>query len=126
MSRLKITIKNKEGEEGAVVYRPSSKSILVSHPDSATRNTVREYLATPRWLTEPIEDGNQFETHQREVTPTESLFTMYASLVEMGHQIGVSPVWNDIDNQLPETEHLDMNSDVSKGLYINLDRSEHP
>lgn len=128
MPRLKIIIKDKNtGEEGAVVYRPSSKSVIVSHPDKEVREAVKAFLTSSR----PMIDSNNDMSNRHTVIAkaTDSVFRMYSSLVEMTHELGVSPLWNNDENELPDTfkpsdtgEYwFDNNDEMHKGLYINLE-----
>lgn len=119
MSRLKVTIRDEEGEEGAIVYRPSSQTILVSHPNKIVRQLVTQYLTAVRGFKEPIPDAPMLSTQTVDGKPTDSLHRMYYALNEMNFQIGVMPIWNDIDNQLLGTGS-DEEDDLNKGLYINI------
>jgi len=98
---LKLIIKDSSGFEGAILYDESTENLNVSHPKREVRDSVREYLKSPRQFYEA--DGNMVGSRQVIIVePIRSNIYMYKALVEMKHAIGVSPMWDDVDNSLPD------------------------
>lgn len=98
---LKLIIKDSSGFEGAILYDESTESLNVSHPSREVRDLVREYLKSPRQFYEAT--GNEIGSRQVIIVePIRSNIYMYEALVEMKHAIGVSPMWDDVDNSLPD------------------------
>ena len=100
---LKVIIKDSSGNEGAILYDEKTEKLTISHPNKDIRDSVRQYLKEPRRFT----DSSGTEIGSRQITivePIKANIFMYKALVEMKHEIDVTPVWNDPDNVLPDTK----------------------
>lgn len=101
---LKVIIKDGEDKEGSILYDEATEKLSIAHPNRDVRNSVRGYLKEPREFTDsPSEQVGS--RHLIVIEPIKTIGFMYKALVEMQHEIGVTVVWGDPDNVLPDSQN---------------------
>lgn len=94
---MKIAIYVEEGR-GFVYYDPSTRDVMVTHPNMKVRQAVRKYLMTERPFIMSFSKKKGSRTIVYE-TANNSVHLMEMGLSEMFHNIGVHVDWGDKDNE---------------------------
>lgn len=99
---MKRRIYTDDSREGIVFYDPSTKEVMVTHPDIIVRKLVRRYLTAVHTFAYPDPDGDTGRIFEKE-NANESINTIDQALTSMYMSIGVHVDW---DSDL-NTEHTD-------------------
>lgn len=97
---IKVSIYTDKGR-GFIEYDSETGKIMITHPESTTREKIRKYLTTERRFSIPKEYGDD-TTPSRQIitqTPSDNESILMLSLNEMHSRIGVHVDWGHKENR---------------------------